>query len=257
MCLAVVCFQTVPGFPLVVVSNRDEFLERPAAALHFWEENSGVLAGRDLQAGGTWLGGNSNSKLAFLTNVRNLQIPPHPNPRTRGKLVSEFLLTDIGIDSYKEKIENEAKLYEGFNLFLYEKKRALYIGNRPEQSFEIPPGIFAVSNASWDTDWPKSSRAKVRVSQILKESKGGWKEDLFSVFADDSVVLDDALLPQTGLSIEKERALSSIRIKTPHYGTRVSTLSFITETQLVMIERTYPSPMIDLYEERTKICPLS
>lgn len=254
MCLAVLALAAHPDFPLILCSNRDEFFERPSLPIHFWKENPEILGGLDLKANGTWLAGNKQGRLAFLTNVRNLRRPPHPNPRSRGLLVSEFLKFKGDFDDYAHQVFDRSEDYEGFNLFLYERGRAIYIGNEPKKIMEIGPGIHAVSNASWNTDWPKTTRAKVAVEEQI-QTNALEMEGFFKIFSDTTRVDDPKVLPDTGIGIEKEKVLSSIRIQTPGYGTRGTTVSWISKNQLTMVERCYPDPMVDLYSEKILVCP--
>ncbi|MCZ8344772.1 MAG: NRDE family protein [Leptospira sp.] len=255
MCLAVLALAAHPDFPLILCSNRDEFFERPALPIHFWKDQPEIFGGIDLKANGTWLACTREGRLAFLTNVRNLKKPPHPNPRSRGLLVSEFLMDKGSLEDYANQVLERSGEYEGFNLLLYERGRTIYLGNDPKSKMEVEPGIHAVSNASWNTDWPKTTRAKRAVEEQILTGNFG-KEEFFKIFADATREDDPDKLPDTGIGKEKERILSSIRIQTPGYGTRGTTITWISKNQLTMVERIYPDPMVDLYSERTLVCPM-
>lgn len=261
MCLVVIAYRVHPEFPLVIVSNRDEFFERPTGPLQLWESNPKVLAGKDLKAGGTWLGVSSLGKLAFLTNVRNLKKPPHPKPKSRGGLVLEFLKSsmDLNSEKYRDEILRTASDYEGFNLFVFDGEVASYIGGDPLQSQILEPGFHAVSNANWNTVWPKTEKLKFSVEQMFGSvSKGqDWTKEVtpefFRMLADSDLVKEDSLLPDTGIGLERERYLSSIRIRVPGYGTRASTLVFYGKESVEVVERTFSDPLSNEFTERREV----
>ncbi|XDD47425.1 NRDE family protein [Leptospira sp. WS39.C2] len=247
-----------PDYPLVVVSNRDEFFERPTKALYVWDKDPKILAGQDLKAGGTWLGGNGEGKLAFLTNVRNFRHLPHPNPKSRGELVINFLESNesLSVSTYAEKMETQKDQYEGFNLFLFDGKDAVALGGDPFGIQKVEKGFHSVSNASWNSPWPKTKKLQSQVEELMTSwvngsiSKSEIERDLFLSLSDAELVKDDKSLPDTGIGIERERYLSSVRIKTPNYGTRASTLVFYGNGTLEMIERSFSDPLSDGYTER-------
>lgn len=261
MCLVVIAYRVHPEFPLVVVSNRDEFFERPTEPLHRWEVSPKIIGGKDLKAGGTWLGVSSLGKLAFLTNVRNLKKLPHPKPKSRGGLVLEFLNSskDLNSDKYREEVLRTAQDYEGFNLFVFDGEVASFVGGDPLESEILEPGFYAVSNANWNTEWPKTEKLKSSVKQtfdsIPKDSH--WiatvSKEFFRFLADSELVKEDSLLPDTGLGMEKERYLSSIRIRVPGYGTRASTLVFYGKKSVEVVERTFSDPLSNEFTERREV----
>ncbi|MBM9547917.1 NRDE family protein [Leptospira sp. 201903074] len=261
MCLVVIAYRVHPEFPLVVVSNRDEFFERPTEPLHRWEVSPKIIGGKDLKAGGTWLGVSSLGKLAFLTNVRNLKKPPHPKPKSRGGLVLDFLNSskDLNSDKYREEVLRTAQDYEGFNLFVFDGEVASFVGGDPLESEILEPGFYAVSNANWKTAWPKTEKLKSSVKQafdaITKDSR--WistvSKEFFRFLADSELVKEDSLLPDTGLGMEKERYLSSIRIRVPGYGTRASTLVFYGKESVEVVERTFSDPLSNEFTERREV----
>lgn len=265
MCLVVIAHRIHPDYPLVVVSNRDEFFERPTEALHVWDTNSKILAGKDLKAGGTWLGGNRFGKLAFLTNVRNFRKPPHPNPKSRGELVKRFLESDqtLRVSTYADEIESQKENYEGFNLFLFDGKEAMAVGGDPFGIHLVEKGFHAVSNASWNSPWPKTIKLQSKVEELVQASMNQiisqqeLESELFCSLSDGELVKDENSLPDTGIGLERERYLSSVRIKTPSYGTRASTLVFYGKETLTMIERTFSDPLSDDYTERRLVLEFS
>lgn len=265
MCLVVIAYRVHPEFPLVIVSNRDEFFERPTGPLQIWESNPKILAGKDLKAGGTWLGANSFGKTAFLTNVRNFKKPPHPNPKSRGSLVLDFLKSSKDLSSlqYREEVLQTASDYEGFNLFVFDGKVASYIGGDPLQSQILEPGFHAVSNANWNTHWPKTEKLKNGVEQSFGSIGEGqnWAnqvtQEFFQMLSDSDLVKEDSFLPDTGIGLERERYLSSIRIRVPGYGTRASTLVFYGKDSVEVVERTFSDPFSNEFTERREVLEFS
>ncbi|TGL45138.1 NRDE family protein [Leptospira perdikensis] len=261
MCLVVIAYRVHPEFPLVIVSNRDEFFERPTESLHLWDTSPKIIAGKDLKAGGTWLGVNSLGKVSFLTNVRNLRKPSHPHPISRGNLVLDFLKSERNVSSmdYRGKVQNQANEYEGFNLFVYDGKEANYVGGDPVQVLTLEPGFHAVSNASWNTVWPKTAKLKSNVEQVFNSMpmNENWRtlvtSEFFRLLADVDLVKDDSLLPDTGIGLEKERYLSSIRIRVPGYGTRASTILFYGKDGVEIVERTFSDPLSNEFTERREV----
>ncbi|PJZ86512.1 NRDE family protein [Leptospira harrisiae] len=265
MCLVVIAYKVHPDYPLVVVSNRDEFFERPTETLHLWDSSPNIIAGKDLKAGGTWLGANSSGKVSFLTNVRNLRKSPHPHPKSRGKLVLDFLQSnkELTSRSYREEVFSNASEYEGFNLFVYDGKDANYIGGDPLHVLELEPGFHSVSNASWNTVWPKTAKLKANVEQVFDSipMDGNWLSrvtlEFFRLLSDADLVKEDSLLPDTGIGLERERYLSSIRIRVPGYGTRASTILFYGKNEVEILERTFPDPLSNEYSERREVLSFS
>lgn len=224
MCLIILGWKVHPQYPLVVAANRDEFLNRPTAAAAFWEDAPQVLAGRDLQAGGTWMGITKAGRFAALTNYRD---PAHmqPNERSRGRLVSDYLVSNQSPEGYIESIYRDSEKYNGFNLLVADRQELVWFSNVNGQSETLKPGIYGISNHLLDTPWPKLEEAKTLFAQAIKQLPEQSK--LFELLFNDQIHPDE-ILPQTGVSIDRERALSAIFVTTfPGYGTRNSTV--ITE----------------------------
>jgi uncharacterized protein with NRDE domain len=239
MCLAVIALDVHPRFAVVVAANRDEFHARPAQRAHWWNDADGfpLLAGRDLEHGGTWLGVNRQGRWAFVTNVRE---PGRRDARapSRGALVPRVLRDTADVGRAIDATVTVAGAYNGFNLVAGERTRASFASNRGPQAQTLPAGISGVSNAQLDTPWPKLARSKAAVAAWA----GGGSDDLdelLDVLA-DTAPADDAALPDTGIPRDRERLLSSPFIVSPDYGTRCSTiLALARDGEAHFVERSF------------------
>ncbi len=220
MCLILVARQVLPDYPLVVAANRDEFFARPTAEAAAWSDAPQVFAGRDLEAGGTWLGVTNTGRFAAVTNVRE---PGRPaGDRSRGLLTRDFLLGGESAAAYVAALDGE--VFAGFNLLLCDGREFWYSSNRSEHDNSpraLPPGIYGVSNHLLDTPWPKLAASKLRFAEALSHLPA--EKGFFDLLADVEIV-PDADLPATGVPLEWERRLSAVFVRSPDYGTRASTL---------------------------------
>jgi len=217
MCLIVVGWRVHPDFPLVVAANRDEFHARPTAVANYWADAPEVIGGRDLEAGGTWLGITRNGRFAAVTNVRE------PNAakglHSRGRLTQDFL---EGRHSAAEHVAGIAMGdYSGFNLLVGDGRSLWYCSNRGAKSLELAPGVYGLSNHLLDSPWPKLLTARQGFARALTRLPD--REPLFSILADDEIV-PDTELPDTGIPLDWERRLSAIFVRAEGYGTRASTV---------------------------------
>lgn len=223
MCVIYFALNVHPDYPLVLLANRDEFYDRPTSPAHSWEDHPNVFAGRDLVAGGTWLGITGSGRIAAVTNYRE---PGAPRGwRSRGDLVSEFLKGFASTEDYLAEVTARSNDYSGFNLLVGEIEPTRcdlgYFSNRGGGARKLESGVYGLSNHLLDTPWPKVVNGKNRLERIL--AKPFDKQSLFRLLADEALA-PDADLPDTGIGYEKEKALSAIFIKTPVYGTRCSTV---------------------------------
>jgi uncharacterized protein with NRDE domain len=225
MCLILLAWHAHPDYPLVVAANRDEFFARPSAPAAFWEESPQVLAGRDLEAGGTWLGVSRNGRFAALTNYREgVQKNAHPTPPSRGALVADFLTGSSDPEAYLAGLATRGAAYNGFNLFVGDHQRLGYCTNRGAGACAprwLAPGIYGLSNHLLDTPWPKLASAKAAFAKALADLPR--QETFFDLLADREIV-PDPHLPETGVPLDWERLLSAVFVSSPTYGTRASTL---------------------------------
>ena len=221
MCLIVFSWKLVPQCPLLLAANRDEFFDRPAQPAEWWNEHPNVYAGRDLKAGGTWLGIDRNGRFAGITNIRNAHAPALEK-RSRGELVANFLRGRLDAAAYLEQVRATGHEYNGFNLIFGDEHAMYWISNDDPSSFRaLEPGIYGLSNGSLDTPWPKIVRAKAQFASLLCQ---GAPDDAYFEMLADTTRAADSRLPDTGVSLEWERLLSPICIESDHYGTRASTL---------------------------------
>lgn len=218
MCLILLAWQAHSRYPLVVAANRDEFYSRPAQPAHFWEDQPAVLAGRDLVAGGTWLGITRHGRFAALTNFRDPAAHRRDAP-SRGRLVADFLREEKDIDDYLAGIAPQR--YNGFNLLLGDGRRLVAFSNVTNERRELPAGVHGLSNAVLDTPWPKVGAAKAAMQAALARLPD---ESLFWAFLCDRRTYPDHLLPATGVPLAWERLLSAAFIVSETYGTRASTV---------------------------------
>ena len=224
MCLLVLAWQVHPRYRLVLAANRDEFHERPAAALAPWPPPDEFLAGRDLRAGGTWLAlGTRTRRFGVVTNFRDLQ-PPEPGAPSRGLLIPQFLRAEAAAGEYFAALEPRAASYAGFNLLLADEHSLWYGSNRATPfARPLPPGVYGLSNERLDTPWPKLERVRRGFRAWLAQGGEGAAE-LFELLADRTRVSDDGELPATGVPREWERILSAPFVLHPDYGTRSSSV---------------------------------
>jgi len=237
MCLIFIALKNHSRYKLIVAANRDEFYDRKTAAAAFWKDHPEILGGRDLEAFGTWLGMTKSGRICMVTNFRDLK-NINPNAPSRGKLVTDFLLEKITGEEYLKKVEPRAKKYNGFSLIAGTVDTLYYLSNHKEGLILLNSGLFGLSNHLLETPWPKVEKGKTEIQVILK-SPVIRPEDLFEVLSDDTISSDEQL-PDTGVGLERERALSAAFIKSPGYGTRSSTVILVDYNNHVSFhERVY------------------
>lgn len=222
MCLAVLALHTLPGLPVLIAANRDEYHARPTIPAAPWPDDPRIVAGRDLQSGGTWMGMNMNGRYALVTNFRD-PASVMPGAPSRGALVDKFLRGDDTPAAYAALVDSAGAVYNGFNLIVGDLDSAWYCSNRGAPPRELAPGIYALSNHLLDTPWPKLARTKAAFTRVLQTAHQPDTEALLAALSDRSVAADNEL-PDTGISLERERFLSSAFIVGPTYGTRSSSV---------------------------------
>ena len=230
MCLIALRWNPGHATPLVVAANRDEFYARHTAPADWWEGGR-ILAGRDLQGGGTWMGVTRDGRFAALTNVRE---PARFDPAapSRGGLVVEFLAGREDAGDYLARLLPQAGGYNGFNLLVFDGEALLGFESRVPRVVPLAPGVHGVSNAAFDTPWPKVAALTAAMAADPDD------EALFAALSDPRVAPDPEL-PATGVPLEWERALSAAFIRRPGYGTRASTQVRLGREEIRFTERGY------------------
>ncbi|HEV7137514.1 MAG TPA: NRDE family protein [Steroidobacteraceae bacterium] len=224
MCLLVLAWQAHPRYRLVIAANRDEYHDRPAAPLARWSAPPDILAGKDLRAGGTWLGIDRRRRFGVVTNFRELVRAP-PQAPTRGGLIPQYLDGAAAPGEYLGALAREAAGYGGFNLLLADADSLWYASNRSAAfARALTPGVHGLSNERLDTPWPKLRRVRRGFEAWLRGGGTAEGGDLFRLLADRTPAAAGEVLPSTGLSPEWERTLSSPFVCDARYGTRCSTL---------------------------------
>ncbi len=229
MCLIVVGWQQHPDFPLVVAANRDEFYARPTADIARWADHRQIIAGRDLEAGGTWLGITDSGRFAAVTNVREPGLPK--GACSRGALPRDYLAGQLGPEDYLASVRGDQ--YSGFNVLLADQKSLWYGSNRGGPPRRLSPGVYGLSNHLLDSPWPKLLTARQGFAEAL--SRLPDSRAFFDLLADDEIIPDHAL-PATGVPLEWERLLSAIFVRSETYGTRASTLLTVSAGQVIRLE---------------------
>jgi uncharacterized protein with NRDE domain len=255
MCLAVVAWHVHPDYPLVLAANRDEFYTRSTRPASWWGQSVALLAGRDEEAGGTWLGVTRAGRLAMLTNVRS---PSERNPHapSRGAIAVGALQSRQPAGAWLREQAPRMGTYNGFNLLLAEPSppkgsppRLVYYTNRRDHGpRSLSPGIYGLSNAFLDTPWPKVVRAVSAFACALASRVDA--ESLLALMADRRPV-HDSELPSTGVPLDWERALAPIQIRANGYGTRSTTVVTVRRDGVVnFLERSFDPAAPDVHRDR-------
>lgn len=238
MCLFFFAYDCHPRYRLVFAANRDEYYHRPTETANFWETHPWVLAGRDLEMLGTWMGITRSGRFAALTNFRDPSAKI-TDPKSRGKLVSNFLCSTESPEQYMSEVTKQRTYYNPFNLLVGDSAKLFYFNKQSVQAIELKPGIYGLSNHFLDTPWPKVRQSKQALTNYLKNRMVIEPQYLFEILADAELAQDHEL-PKTGISQEKEKFLSSIFIHGTDYGTRSSTVLLIDRyNHVIFREKSY------------------
>ncbi len=220
MCLILLAHRARPGISLQIAANRDEQFARPALAADWWSDHPNILAGRDLQAGGTWLGVARNGRFAAITNYRDPPSRKDVAP-SRGALVGDFLLGRQSPREYLESIAPGAGRFNGFSLLAGDETGMWFYSNRADGVQEVTPGVLGLSNHLLNEPWPKVIRGRAWLERLIDRPFAA--EDHFQLLADEEQAAEGEL-PSTGIGLERERRASAIRIRDAVYGTRCSSV---------------------------------
>lgn len=242
MCIVALAWQVLDDMPLCLISNRDEFYQRPASQIHSWEQ-SPIIAGQDLQSGGTWMGVTETGRWAIVTNFRDGQ-DKKSYPTSRGHLIQQFLESDLAPIRFAHTLEKKQCDYAGFNLFIGDRHQAVYMSNRGEAPQVLPKGVYVTSNGLMTEHWEKTKHLRKRFTQeflpMLQVSSIPHHEIEFSAWdiLEDERKISSELLPNTGIAHDMEELLSSTFIQSPIYGTRCSNLLLMKNIEFKWFEKT-------------------
>ncbi len=239
MCLIIFSYRSHPVYPLILAANRDEFYERPTAQAAFWKDYPYILAGKDLKAGGTWLGITKSGRVAAITNFRS-PLSMKDSAPSRGELVNGFLRGIEDPYEYIHDVRHGSRMYNGFSIILGDRSGLFYFSNAGGDPFrKISPGTYGLSNHFMGTPWPKVERGRRLLDKIVSGTGGLQQDKIFHILA-DTLTPDDKSLPDTGVGLEWERILSPIFIQSEIYGTRSSTVILVDRVNNVTFtERTF------------------
>jgi len=218
MCLIIFALDAHPHYRLVLIANRDEFYHRPSLPAHFWEEDKNILAGKDLEKGGTWLGITKKGKFAAITNYRDPKNIRQDAP-SRGELTAEYLKSDLNPLKTMFQVQHKAQQYNGFNLLLGDAEDLFYYSNYAKSIQKVGQGIHGLSNHLLNTYWHKVGLGKEKLENYLKNNATLEVEELLELLEDETQPEDEKHIQQTGLPIEYEKMLSPMFIRSPDYGT--------------------------------------
>ena len=219
MCLILFAYRQHADYPLILIANRDEYYARPTRNAHWWDDKP-MLAGRDLEAGGTWLGISREGRFAAVTNVREPG-GMKPGKKSRGELTVDFLAGATPAEAYLQELTTRDGDYAGFNLLLGDSRGFWFYSNRDHGIRLIEPGVHGICNGAFDEPWPKLSSGKAELASMLEGDIVA--SELMEILTDHQTAADHEL-PQTGVPLDVERMLSSRFIRSPEYGTRACTV---------------------------------
>jgi len=236
MCLLFLAIDTHPDYRLVAAANRDELYDRPTAAAHRWADHEDVIAGKDLEKGGTWFGVTTYGHWAAVTNYSETNDTQFET--SRGGLVSEYLTSYSTPDDYVASLAASADCYSGFNLVAGSPFHTVYFSNREHGLKPLQRGIYGLSNHLLDTPWPKVRTGKQNLENLLERDHLD-ADSLFSILCDQTHASNEDL-PESGVRTEWDKLLSSAFISGDAYGTRSSTILLVSrDNRLILEERTY------------------
>lgn len=250
MCLILFAAGQHPDYRLILAANRDESYHRPTAAARFWPSRPELLAGRDLQAGGTWLGIGRNGRFAALTNQRGSRAFQADAP-SRGFLVRDFVLGEEDGAGFLAGLRQRSQHMNGFNLLFGNPEQLHCYSSCGDEYLRVEPGIHGLSNAHLNADWPKVKRGKELLGNALAAAGPVDPEQLFAILCDRYLAPDEEL-PDTGAGLALERVLAPLFISSDAYGTRGSTLLLVGhDGEVAFIERTYRKGSTEIEQQQS------
>jgi uncharacterized protein with NRDE domain len=251
MCLIVFAYQVHPVYKLIVAANRDEFYGRPTALARYWEDSPDILAGRDLEKMGTWMGVTRAGRFAALTNYRDPKEETE-GKRSRGELVANALKHKGNVKDYMQGLVGKKDLYPGYNLLAGDGTELYHYSNKGQELQKMEPGIYGVSNHLLNTEWLKVQKGKEGMSKIINGEQDELVEKLLNMLQNTDQAPDE-LLPNTGVSLEWERMLSPLFIKSENYGTRSSTVMLMSDKEIQYVERVFSKKDVSDQQYRVEL----
>ncbi len=250
MCLIFISVKNHPKYKLIIAANRDEFYSRKTTPAAYWSDYPEVLGGRDLEAHGTWMAVTRDGKIGMVTNYRDLK-NLNPAAPSRGHLVADYLTNGDDAAAYLKEVHLRADQYNGFNLVVGKLDDLYYYSNYQSKIRQLSDGLYGLSNHLLDTPWPKVVKGKEAIQSIVDQDDFS-ADDLFEAMRDEQTASDDQL-PDTGLELGRERALSAMFIKTPNYGSRCSTVVTVDyEDEISFSERVYDLTTFSFKQQQFK-----
>ena len=236
MCLLLIAVNAVPGKPLLLLGNRDEFRARASAQAAPWQDDARIVGGRDLVAGGGWLALRNDGRHAAVTNVRTGL--PATAPRSRGWLVRDFVLGDAAPRAFLDGVHEDVESYGAFNLVVGDREGTFAYGTADSAPRRLDDGVHVISNGRIGVHWPKTERLK-RCFESAIASGASDDVGLLDLLVDESQP-SDASLPDTGVGLDLERLLAPVFVRgSAQYGTRASTLAYLTGDGASLHERVF------------------
>ncbi len=238
MCLIIVSYGASVDYPLVLAANRDEFYQRPSRPARFWPDSPSVLAGQDVEHGGSWLGLHRDGCFAAVTNYRD-GVKEKAAELSRGLLVSDYLQNRLSSIQYLQQCITNINRYNGFNLLVGDLNALYFLSSREQNYRQLRAGTYGICNGDLNSPWPKVKWAKQQLSALIAADHADDHETILGMLGDRQVP-DDADLPDTGIGKEWERMLAPVFIQSKEYGTRASTVFTINKDgDARFSERTY------------------
>lgn len=233
MCLIIFSHQLDRRYPLVLAANRDEFFNRATDQANFWvgsESTQTILAGKDLTAGGTWLGVTKTGRFAAVTNIRDPS-QLEQKPRSRGELTLNFLAGHQSPHEYCDSLSERFDEFAGYNLLVGDKQTMYYVNNLEQKLWQLDAGLYGLSNGLLNSSWPKVNQGRSELQHLLEAEQPLTTDSLIAMMNNRTRASDEEL-PDTGLPVELESKLSAAFIQNPQrrYGTRCSTAIIIEST---------------------------
>ncbi|MDW7691811.1 NRDE family protein [Flammeovirgaceae bacterium SG7u.111] len=242
MCLIIFAWDAHPEYKLVMVANRDEEYKRPTARASYWEDAPDILAGRDLESGGTWLGINRKTgKFAAVTNYREAFVE-RKDASSRGYLPLNYIMGSKGPAGYMRSLEDSRTDYNGYNLLAGTPDGLYHYSNKGDKVKALSPGIYGLSNKLLNTEWPKVERGKKKLEDVIFYDD--WSHGTLIKMMYDCHRPSDDELPKTGVSFKLEKALAPMFIKTDKYGTCSTSVLTITHDGYVRFSERHYNPLL-------------